>query len=117
MQFSKKKLLVVGGGGREHAIAWKLSQSERVEKIFVAPGNGGTHQAGRVIENVSREFRNSSSVIICESGVSFVVVGPEAPLAEGLGKENAIQSVQRSWSAQNKGFLAFAAHLHSPLVV
>ena len=87
---SKLKILVVGGGGREHAIAWKLSQSERVGKIFVAPGNGGTHRAGGVIENVSREFLDSSSVVEIAQfakrlGVSFVVVGPEAPLAEGLG--------------------------------
>lgn len=89
MQSKKLKILVVGGGGREHALVWKLSQSERVGRILVTPGNGGTHRAGGVIENVSSDVIGGSSVVDIAQfakrvGIDFVVVGPEAPLADGL---------------------------------
>lgn len=50
------KLLLLGAGGREHALAWKLAQSERVDKVFVAPGNGGTAAAGGKVENVGVQW-------------------------------------------------------------
>ena len=77
------KLLVIGAGGREHALAWKLAQSPRVTKIYVAPGNAGTAlEAGCTnvpIESIPRlvEFAR-------DERVTFTVVGPEAPLAEGI---------------------------------
>ena len=77
------KLLVVGSGGREHAIAWRLAQSPRVQKVFVAPGNGGTARENG-LENVAiSEIDRLAEFALAES-VYLTVVGPEAPLAEGI---------------------------------
>ncbi|MGH8688459.1 MAG: phosphoribosylamine--glycine ligase [Burkholderiales bacterium] len=77
------KLLVIGSGGREHAIAWKLTQSPRVQKVFVAPGNGGTAREPGV-ENVEL-FGNAALVDFAKKeGVPLTVVGPEAALADGV---------------------------------
>src|ERR1700716_4049507 len=77
------KLLVIGSGGREHALAWKLAQSPRVQKVFVAPGNGGTASEPGV-ENVP--ISGSAELIqFCKrEHIQLTVVGPEAPLAEGI---------------------------------
>ncbi len=77
------KLLVVGSGGREHAIAWRLAQSPRVQKVYVAPGNGGTaREAG--VENVAiTDIRALVEFALAEK-IHLTVVGPEAPLAEGI---------------------------------
>ena len=81
------KILVIGGGGREHALAWKLAQSPKATKVFVAPGNGGTALAGGKIQNLPitdvvklREWAQAE-------GVALAVVGPEAPLAAGVVDE------------------------------
>ncbi len=81
------KILVIGGGGREHALAWKLAQSPKATKVFVAPGNGGTALAGGKIQNVAftdvvalREWAQAE-------GIGLSVVGPEAPLAAGVVDE------------------------------
>ena len=78
------KILVIGGGGREHALAWKLAQSPKATKVFVAPGNGGTALAGGKLQNLPitdvvklREWAQAE-------GVALTVVGPEAPLAAGV---------------------------------
>jgi phosphoribosylamine--glycine ligase len=77
------KLLVIGGGGREHALAWKLAQSRRVQKVFVAPGNAGTAtEAGLV--NVPLTDLRSLAAFARREQVQFTVVGPEAPLVEGV---------------------------------
>ena len=77
------KLLVIGGGGREHALAWKLAQSPRVQKVYVAPGNGGTAREPGV-ENVSiTEFAELADFAGRER-IQLTVVGPEAPLAAGV---------------------------------
>jgi len=77
------KLLVIGSGGREHALAWKLAQSPRVQKVFVAPGNGGTAtEAG--LENVALT-KTEDLVSFCrKEKIYLTVVGPEAPLAAGV---------------------------------
>ena len=81
------KILVIGGGGREHALAWKLAQSPKATKVFVAPGNGGTALAGGKLENLPitdpvalREWAQAEKI-------SLAVVGPEAPLAAGVVDE------------------------------
>lgn len=77
------KLLVIGSGGREHAIAWRLAQSPRVQKVFVAPGNGGTaREAG--VENVAVSGNAGLVAFARKEGIQLTVVGPEAPLAEGV---------------------------------
>src|SRR5436190_1853576 len=80
---TEMKVLVIGSGGREHALAWKLAASPRVQKVFVAPGNGGTAtEAG--IENVPISG-NAELIQFCKrEHIQLAVVGPEAPLAEGL---------------------------------
>ncbi len=77
------KILVVGSGGREHALAWKLAQSPRVEKIYVAPGNGGTEMDHR-IENVDITDPAWLAQFAQKENVGLTVVGPEAPLAAGI---------------------------------
>ena len=77
------KVLVIGSGGREHALAWKLAQSEKVEKVFVAPGNGGTALENK-LENVAVSGSDALADFVEQNGVSLTVVGPEAPLAEGV---------------------------------
>ena len=77
------KVLLIGSGGREHAMAWKLAESSRVTELFVAPGNAGTSQ---VAENVAIDPLKFKEVekFIKKAGVQFVVIGPEDPLAAGL---------------------------------
>jgi phosphoribosylamine---glycine ligase len=77
------KLLVVGGGGREHALSWKLAQSPRIKRLFVAPGNSGT--AGDA-ENVSLADSDIPGIIqfAKDNQIDLVVIGPETPLAAGM---------------------------------
>jgi phosphoribosylamine--glycine ligase len=77
------KLLVVGSGGREHALAWKLAQSPRVQMVYVAPGNGGTAQDER-LQNVDITSLDALADFAESQGVAFTLVGPEAPLAAGI---------------------------------
>ncbi len=77
------KLLVIGNGGREHALAWRLAKSPRVQKVFVAPGNGGT----AISENLVNITLTEAADLIAfaqKEGVAYTVVGPEAPLAAGI---------------------------------
>ena len=80
------KLLVVGSGGREHALAWKLAQSPRVQKVFVAPGNGGTATEPG-LENVPLTDVRALAAFAARESVYLTVVGPEAPLAAGIVDE------------------------------
>jgi len=77
------KLLVIGSGGREHAIAWRLAQSPRVQKVFVAPGNGGTARENGLANVAISEIEKLAEFALAES-IYLTVVGPEAPLAEGI---------------------------------
>jgi phosphoribosylamine--glycine ligase len=80
------KILVVGSGGREHALAWRLAQSPRVQKVYVAPGNGGTAtEAG--VENVSLNGIPQLIDFCRKDSIQLTVVGPEAPLAAGIVDE------------------------------
>jgi len=76
-------VLILGSGGREHALAWKISQSPLLTKLFTAPGNAGTGQLG---ENVEISLSDFSAIKNCvlESDINMVIVGPEAPLVDGV---------------------------------
>ena len=77
------KILLLGSGGREHALAWKIAQSEKCDKLFIAPGNGGTGQVG---ENVNMKADDFEAVkqFVADNGIGMVVVGPEDPLVKGI---------------------------------
>ena len=77
------KILVIGSGGREHAMAWKLAQSPRVQKVFVAPGNGGTATENGLENLPISDFSQLISFCIKEQ-IHLTVVGPEAPLSAGI---------------------------------
>ena len=79
------KILVIGSGGREHAIAWKLSQDDRVEKIYAAPGNGGTACENKC-ENINIKADDFQGLIkfVKENNIELTVVGPEDPLSKGI---------------------------------
>jgi phosphoribosylamine---glycine ligase len=77
------KVLIIGGGGREHAIAWKISQSPLVERIYCAPGNGGTAMESKCI-NVSITKTNKLLEFALENSIDVTIVGPEAPLVMGI---------------------------------
>jgi phosphoribosylamine---glycine ligase len=78
------RVLLIGAGGREHALAWKLNQSKGLSKLFVAPGNGGTAE---IAENVGLDPADHSAVVAWAKSrdIDFVVIGPDAPVVAGLG--------------------------------
>ncbi|MGH8283775.1 MAG: phosphoribosylamine--glycine ligase, partial [Gammaproteobacteria bacterium] len=80
------KVLVIGGGGREHALAWKLAQSPRVERVYVAPGNAGTAHEKKC-ENLRIPADNLRGLLdfALGQGIGLTVVGPEQPLVAGIG--------------------------------
>ena len=80
------KVLVIGGGGREHALAWKLKQSEGVEQVFVAPGNAGTARDAQ-LTNLAITEKVALREWVQANGIALTVVGPEAPLAAGVVDE------------------------------
>lgn len=77
------KLLVIGSGGREHALAWKLAQSQKVSQVFVAPGNPGTNRENK-ISNIAISSHQELIDFCRKENIAFTVVGPEAPLAAGI---------------------------------
>ena len=77
------KLLVIGSGGREHALAWRLAQSPRVETVYVAPGNAGTARTKK-LQNLAVTDLNELAEFAASNDIAFTLVGPEAPLAKGV---------------------------------
>ncbi|MCQ2306548.1 MAG: phosphoribosylamine--glycine ligase [Bacteroidales bacterium] len=77
------KILVLGSGGREHALVWKIAQSERVSKVYVAPGNAGTASVGENIQINIADFQAIKDVVL-KNEIEMVVVGPEQPLVDGI---------------------------------
>jgi len=80
------KVLVIGEGGREHALVWKIAQSPKVDKIYCAPGNAGIAALATCLDISSSDI-NRLSTFAKEHGIDLTVVGPEAPLAEGIVDE------------------------------
>ena len=76
-------ILLIGSGGREHALAWKLAQSPKVNTVFVAPGNAGT-AAEPKLQNIALTAHADLIQFCRDQAVAFTVVGPEAPLAAGI---------------------------------
>jgi phosphoribosylamine--glycine ligase/phosphoribosylaminoimidazole synthetase len=110
---SKQNILLIGSGGREHALAWKLSQSPKLSKLFIAPGNPGTAECG---ENVALNISDHVAVIrFCqEKAIGLVMVGPEVPLAEGIADALAEAGIRcfgpKRAAAQIEASKVFAKH-------
>ena len=85
------KLLLLGSGGREHALAWKIAQSPKVEKLYIAPGNAGTAECGENVAIAADDFDSLKNFVI-DNGITMVVVGPEDPLVKGIYDEFANDS-------------------------
>ena len=80
------KILLLGSGGREHALAWKIAQSEKCEKLYIAPGNAGTRNCGENVAIKADDFESIKTFCV-EKGINMVVVGPEDPLVKGIYDE------------------------------
>ncbi|MBO4464936.1 MAG: phosphoribosylamine--glycine ligase [Prevotella sp.] len=80
------KILLLGSGGREHALAWKIAQSEKCDKLFIAPGNGGTGQVGENVNMKADDFEAIKQFVV-DNNINMVVVGPEDPLVKGIYDE------------------------------
>lgn len=108
-------ILVLGSGGREHALSWKIAQDEKVAKVFVAPGNAGTATENKC-ENVALDIQNNPAIIefAKNHAVDLIVVGPEAPLVNGV-VDACREAGLKIWgptqfAAQLEGSKAFAKH-------
>lgn len=77
------KVLLLGSGGREHALAWKIAQSPKMEKLYIAPGNAGTREVGENVNIAVNDFE-AIAAFIAKQGIGMLVVGPEDPLVEGI---------------------------------
>lgn len=108
-------ILVLGGGGREHALAWKIAQDQKVAKVFVAPGNAGTAIEAKC-ENVQLDILDNPAIIAFaqQNQVDMIVVGPEAPLVNGVVDACRAADLKiwgpTQFAAQLEGSKAFAKH-------
>ena len=80
---NKTNVLLIGSGGREHAIAWKLAQSPLLNKLYIAPGNAGTSHVGTNVPLNGNDFESIKSFVVTNR-IDMVVVGPEEPLVKGI---------------------------------
>lgn len=80
----KKKVLLIGNGGREHALAWKISQSPLLEKLYIAPGNAGTAELGENVPHIGASNVAELVAFAKETEIDFVIVGPDDPLSHGV---------------------------------
>lgn len=76
-------ILILGSGGREHALAWKIAQSKKINQLYIAPGNTGTNQVGKNVKIDINDFKSIKNFVL-ENEVKMVVVGPEDPLVNGI---------------------------------
>ena len=108
-------ILVLGGGGREHALAWKIAQDAQVTTVFVAPGNAGTATEEKC-QNVALNILDNPAIIAFakENNVALVIVGPEAPLVNGVVDACRAADIKiwgpTQYAAQLEGSKAFAKH-------
>ena len=77
------KVLLLGSGGREHALAWKIAQSPKIEKLYIAPGNAGTSAVGENVAIKATDFPALKAFAL-EHKIDMIVVGPEDPLVQGI---------------------------------
>jgi len=77
------RILLLGSGGREHALAWKMAQSSILEALFIAPGNAGTLEHGKNVDLSVNDFKGIKKFVL-ENEIDTVVVGPEDPLVNGI---------------------------------
>ena len=107
------KLLLLGSGGREHALAWKIAQSPKIEKLFVAPGNAGTSETGENVAIKADDF-DAIRAFVLDNGIDMVVVGPEDPLVKGIYdyfKNDAVDFIiEQSWKFNFELIYGFEAH-------
>ena len=98
------KLLLLGSGGREHALAWKIAQSPKIEKLYIAPGNAGTREVGENVAIKADDFEGIKQFVTAH-GIDMVVVGPEDPLVKGVydffKNDDALKQVPYSKEARN----------------
>ena len=85
------KILLLGSGGREHALAWKIAQSEKCDRLFIAPGNAGTGQVGENVAMGVNDFERIKT-FVADQAIDMVVVGPEDPLVRGIYDEQRADS-------------------------
>ncbi|WOE31806.1 MULTISPECIES: phosphoribosylamine--glycine ligase [unclassified Acinetobacter] len=108
-------ILVLGSGGREHALAWKIAQDHKVVKVFVAPGNAGTADETKC-ENIALDIQDNAAIIdfAKNNDVALIVVGPEAPLVNGVVDACSAAGLKiwgpTQFAAQLEGSKAFAKH-------
>ncbi len=108
-------ILLLGSGGREHALAWKLSQSKQCDQLFIAPGNAGTAECGKNLDIKATDFELVKKTVL-ENNIGMVVVGPEEPLVKGIvdffRQDADLQKVMiigpSQYGAQLEGSKAFA---------
>ena len=109
------KILVIGSGGREHALAWKLKESKRTEKLYAIPGNPGMAAIAECVPQISPTDNAAVVAFAKEKGVDLVVVGPEAPLAGGIVDDLAAAGVKAfgptKLAAEIEGSKAFSKDL------
>ena len=98
------KILLLGSGGREHALAWKIAQSAKCEKLFIAPGNAGTVNAGENVNIGVNEFDKIKQFTL-DNGIDMVVVGPEDPLVKGIYDDFKADAVLEGSKDFAKGFM------------
>ena len=97
------KVLVIGSGGREHALAWKLSTSSHVSAVFVGPGNAGTAEVGTNIASVNPLDFPTVLAACRENSIDCVFVGPEAPLAAGIVDFLSAEGISAIGPGQERG--------------
>ncbi len=92
-------ILIIGSGGREHALAWKCAQDHFVNHVFVCPGNAGTHLEDKVsnVEIDTNDFKSIENFCIKED-IKLVIIGPELPLVEGLTDHLQSKGIKNFWS-------------------